>query len=556
MTQTEVFTMTPPAAARLAAMGFDTFPCRPDKRPKVRWQDDPPPDGWDWAPDDLIGVRLPLGTVVLDVDSIDRFRASGLEVVMSAFSPTRRDGGLHIYYRTDGREPAQVTEGATLGYDTRVGGKGYVIAWNPDDWVPVAEWAAAPGWLYEQREPREPTARESGAPMTTRRDILSFLGHLALKGGLDADDYLALLRTKLANGGIVASDPRRPWTDDDLKVLAREAGKWEPAREVGRLILAEEAAPEDLAGMNAEDLLGLDLEPVQWRVEHLVPEGLGVIAAPPKTGKSVFAYQLAVEVAFGGDLFGLAAPKGNVLYYALEDGKRRSQARVRGMLKGRFAGIHRLELRWTSPRLGGELEKECHDWLSAHPGGLVIIDVLAKVRPPGSTKSLNAYDQDYEALAGLHKVAKFNPGSTILIVTHDRKAGSEDWMTRVTGTRGVTGAADFVLYINRPRGKELATIHVSGRDVEDSTHDVEFHVDGWRPADPLKVIGAMSPTRRTIVNWVAEHGPAWPAAIADGTGLDHGVVKNRVLDLAKEGLLVTQADRLGYRVPEAPNADE
>jgi hypothetical protein len=229
------------------------------------------------------------------------------------------------------------------------------------------------------------------------------------------------------------------------------------------------------------------------------------------------------------------------------------------MLKGR-TGVDNLTLRWTSPRLGGELELEVHNWLAEHPRSLVIIDVLAKVRPEGSAKGQNAYDGDYDALSGIHKVSQANPGSSILIVTHDRKAGSDDWMTRVTGTRGVTGAADFVIYIARKRGEDVGTFYVSGRDVEDGEVHARFDVTGWTPADIRIIMETKHPSRRLIWQWLEENGPAWQTDIAEALDLPYPTVKSQITKMADAGEVYSLPDRLGYRAKvggdDSDDADE
>jgi hypothetical protein len=543
----------------LKSLGLTVFPCDDTKRPRT-------PGDWriereyDWRESDLIGVAVPQGTVVLDIDNMAKFRATGLEVRMSAYAGTRREEGLHIYYRTDdiNGPVAQVTEGDVLGYDTRVGGKGYVIAWDPQRWVHPSEWEFAPDWLYHEQAPSRPVERDTSAPIGTRTEILSHLGRIASRVPLSAEEYFGILDSLRNTGRIVALDPKRPWTDEDLSILAVEASKWEQVHEAPPLLFNVQAVPDGPAGMTAEEVLQLKLPPLRWRVPKLLPEGLGVIAAPPKTGKSVFAYQLGVELAFGGSVLGIDVPKEEVLYYALEDGPRRTQSRVSGMLRGRRDGLSRLHFRWTAPRLGGPLEQEVAEWLAEHPQSLVIIDVLAKVRPNSSAKSKNAYDEDYDALSGLQRVARNAPGSSILVVTHDRKAGSDDWMTRVTGTRGVTGSADYVIFINRKRGEDSGTVVVSGRDVEDESFPVLFDVTGWKPGD-LTLL--MDETRRIILGWVSEHGPAWQKDIAIGTmvpGWDEEKqqrwldnVRQTVIRMHADGQLVASPDRLGYRAPEA-----
>lgn len=304
---------------------------------------------------------------------------------------------------------------------------------------------------------------------------------------------------------------------------------------------------DHLRGMNAAQLLALDIPPMHEAFSGLLPEGLGVIGAPPKAGKSLLCYQMAVELVFGGGLFGIAAERRPVRYYALEDGRRRSQTRIRALLDGRSGGLDQLDLQWTAPRLGGPLETEVDVWLDGHPLGVVIIDVLSKVRPQGKT-GLNAYDEDYAAITELHNVARRHPGSVILLVTHDRKAGSEDWMTRITGTRGVTGAADFVIFVNRKRTETVGTIFVTGRDIEDRAYDVEFTGHGWQSASIELVIGTKSPTRQTIFTWVKEHGPVWQKAMAEGTGIDLNTIHARVHAMTADGELVGGPQ--GYEVAQ------
>lgn len=325
----------------LKSLGLTVFPCGDNKTPRT-------PGDWriereyDWRESDLIGVAVPDGCVVLDIDDMAKFRATGLEVRMSAYAGTRREDGLHIYYRTNG-EVAQQTQGNDLGYDTRVGGKGYVIAWDPQKWVSPSEWALAPDWLYAPAPRSGAAERDEAAPLGTRTDILSHLGKIASRVQLAPEEYFGILDALRTAGRIVALDPKRPWTDADLSELAVEASKWEPVREAPPILFNVQPAPDGPAGMNAEEVLALKLPPLRWRVPKLLPEGLGVIAAPPKTGKSVFAYQLGVELAFGGSVLGIPVPKEEVLYYALEDGPRRTQSRVSGMLRGRSDGLSRLD---------------------------------------------------------------------------------------------------------------------------------------------------------------------------------------------------------------------
>jgi hypothetical protein len=70
---------------------------------------------------------------------------------------------------------------------------------------------------------------------------------------------------------------------------------------------------------------------------------------------------------------------------------------------------------------------------------LAIIDVLAKVRKPTGNKQL--YEADYEALTGLTRLAG-ELGLAVVVVHHTRKMASDDLMETVSGSFGISGAAD------------------------------------------------------------------------------------------------------------------
>lgn len=292
--------------------------------------------------------------------------------------------------------------------------------------------------------------------------------------------------------------------------------------------------------MDAADLLSMAIPPMRWAVTGLIPTGLGILASPPKTGKSLLCYQLAVALATGADLLGSKSERRHVRYYALEDGERRSQDRIVALGSPERGW---LDIRWDAPLLDGAdengLEYAVGEYLGAYPDGVVIIDVLSKVRPAGSKG--NAYDEDYRVLTTLKGLCRYYPDAVILLVTHDRKAGSDDWVTRITGTRGVSGSADFNLLIDRKREEKVATIRMSGRDLPDDALNVKLVGTHWELATMSDVMASptVSETRQRIFDWVEGNGPAFPKAIAEATGLRDAVVRNRVHDMTKDGQLAS-----------------
>ncbi len=85
----------------------------------------------------------------------------------------------------------------------------------------------------------------------------------------------------------------------------------------------------------AADLMNEELPPVRRAVPGILPEGLSLLAGKPKLGKSWLALGLAVTKASGGVALGkIPVDRGEVLYLALEDNRRRLQNRLRKVLDG------------------------------------------------------------------------------------------------------------------------------------------------------------------------------------------------------------------------------
>lgn len=290
-------------------------------------------------------------------------------------------------------------------------------------------------------------------------------------------------------------------------------------------------------GMDAADLLAKDIPPLRWIVPDLIPEGTTIIAAPPKIGKSCLIYQIAVEASVGGDLLGRRVTSGSVLYYALEDGQRRGQERLRGALAGRTMPRGRLEVRWSAPMIGEGLEDDIASWLDAHQDAvLVAIDTLGKARPPSSGRR-NAYEVDVEMLAKLQDLFRDRPVA-LLIVHHARKDSGDDFLASVSGTYGITGSVDTIVVLKRLRHEEFGTIVATGRDIAEAEVPVRFVDQLWVQSDA--VLTAAGWERREVYSIIEQEGPIHASAIAEKVGLGRTSVQNMMSKMAAAGLIVRQ----------------
>ena len=228
------------------------------------------------------------------------------------------------------------------------------------------------------------------------------------------------------------------------------------------------------AGISAAALMRLDLKPRPFVVHSLLCEGLSILAARPKHGKSWLALQASLAVALGMPVFGsLATLKGDVLYVALEDTRHRLRKRLAKILAATgWNAPESLDLRtaWRKLSDGGLLDLE--EWLAEHPDRrLVVIDTLAKVRQ--RAKHADAFSDDYETVASLKTLADRHRVA-ILVIHHTRKGGAEDPFDELSGTLGINAAADGIFVLDRRRGDDGATLFTTGRDIDESSYSLRF----------------------------------------------------------------------------------
>lgn len=234
-------------------------------------------------------------------------------------------------------------------------------------------------------------------------------------------------------------------------VLRAMAGRQECERPKANLI----AGPELLAKV---------FPPVRWIIPDIIPEGLTLLAAKPKMGKTWLALGAAVAVCNGGaTLTDDRLEVGDVLYMGLEDGERRIQERLIQLLAG-SGSLDRLTVCDSCPALDEGGLADVQTWLTAHPSSarLVVVDTLKRIRPK-SHPGQSAYESDYEALQGLADLAH-QYSVAVLVLFHLRKMPSpDDPFDEISGTTGLQAAADTLIVLRRTRGKQDAAMHVTGR---------------------------------------------------------------------------------------------
>jgi AAA domain len=363
-------------------------------------------------------------------------------------------------------------------------------------------------------------------------------------------EQITLMRAWLGGGGtntailaVIGSLNNEP---DPAKQIALMRG-W---RGSGRQETVVETAPFEQDETDAADLMEMDIPEQRWVIPDVLPEGFGVLASAPKIGKTRLSLQVMIASTLGDEVLGKTVERRPVLFYCLENSKGSIQKAFHELLHGRRMPSGLL-IRWNALRLQSGLEQEVSTWLDTHEFGLVFIDMLAKVRPAGGKTGKTSYDDDYAALSPMHSVAKAHPGCTIVILTHDRKAASEDWATRITGSRGIVGVGDFALYIDRKRADHFGTIRIDGRDMGDVEAVPVKWDDGWYAQGTLLVVVQRSPIRENILSWLDDNGPALPSEVAIGLDVSVSTANHRLLDMLHLG----EVERIPRGLPSLPPSD-
>jgi hypothetical protein len=307
--------------------------------------------------------------------------------------------------------------------------------------------------------------------------------------------------------------------------------------------------------------------PLRYAVPGLIPEGMTLLVGPPKAGKSWAALDIALAVASGGRALGsvvVGAPR-PVLYLALEDGDRRLQQRCRVLLAEDepipeyLDYLTRIEPGTALSTIGAWLEVE------ERSDPLVLLDTLGKVMPPASAGQ-GAYGHEYRVASALKRITDDHPGSSLVVLHHDRKAGAEDFVDAVSGTHGIAGAADTIVVLARPRGESNGVLRVTGRDVREAEYAVDLSKGSWVIAGGnLTAAATTAASRRATANLgdravdvfaeVSKHPDGiTPANVAAAVGIDPAQVRVYLGRLVDRGSITRQGRGRYTPIPTTPVA--
>ncbi|TGS94788.1 AAA family ATPase [Mesorhizobium sp. M2D.F.Ca.ET.171.01.1.1] len=299
--------------------------------------------------------------------------------------------------------------------------------------------------------------------------------------------------------------------------------------------------------ITAADLQHMEFEPLRYVIPGYLAEGATLLAGKPKLGKSWLVLDWCISVAIGGYALGkIKCEGGDVLYAALEDNHRRLKRRMSQVIPHSQSWPERLTLRTAMRRLDDGLLDDIRTWAwNVENPRLIVIDTLAKVRPPAKPND-KPYEADYRAVSPFTDLAA-ELRLAIVIVHHTRKMDADDPLDMVSGTTGLTGGVDSVMVLTKDGQGTILTGR--GRDLDDIESAIKLDSSGhWTllgEADQVR----RSKERNKILEAVRDLGEAGPKEIAAATSMREANVKYLVLEMAKAGEL-EKIERGLYRLPK------
>ena len=240
------------------------------------------------------------------------------------------------------------------------------------------------------------------------------------------------------------------------------------------LLARKEENLEDLKIINADNLLYTSLGETEFIIEEILPIGLHIFCGAPKVGKSWLMLDLCIKVSKSEELWNLKTNQCDVLYLALEDTHQRLQKRLFRLTDEIGSNFHiAIESNKITNGLVIQLEQALKQYSNIR---LVVIDTLQKIRK--QSNDIN-YSADYGEISLLKAFADKNK-IAIILVHHLRKQDDSDVFNKISGTTGIMGSSDTTFILEKKsRDDSVATLFVTGRDVEYQTFTLRFEECRW-----------------------------------------------------------------------------
>ena len=286
----------------------------------------------------------------------------------------------------------------------------------------------------------------------------------------------------------------------------------------------------------ASALMDMEFGELKFCYPEIIPsEGLSLLAALPKTGKSWLALNFAKHMDTNG------VP---VHYLAAEDNERRLKSRVAAVFPD---GVHHLTYHAVMssqhplPR-GSEALQHIEKVARATGAQCIIVDTVQAILNPSVTnKNYDVTVEEYDALRKLaHKLS-----IAIIVVHHCKKTTdiSSAPLEKVIGSIGITGTAETILVMEQLTGTQDCKLTVTGKDVEQTEKHLAWNGHGFDISDDVRE-AKLGATQKLVLELIREYPRCTQKYIVDTIGKDQGQVAKAINRLTELGLIAKKGVQL------------
>ena len=296
--------------------------------------------------------------------------------------------------------------------------------------------------------------------------------------------------------------------------------------------------------ISAEALAQSSYEPLRWAIEGFFPEGLTMLAASAKAGKTFLSLQCAVATARGLPVFGRRTEQSDVLYLCLDTGELSIQNRLRKMGIGCPPNLA-FSFEWPK---GAEAVQLLDDYLSENKSTqLVIIDTLVDILGGGAASSSGMYRAEKIELAPLRALGESRHVAIVGINHLIKGAGAmavADLNELSYGGGGFQATPNCSIAINKSPRSATAKVEIRPRDAEWQEIALAFNPESctWSLSDEDPAEATLTPERMVVLAALRRVEDAKASELAAAIGKDPGTVSKMLRLLEGEGL----AEKVGY----------
>jgi len=287
--------------------------------------------------------------------------------------------------------------------------------------------------------------------------------------------------------------------------------------------------------VSGEDLLSRSFQPVEWVLPNVLPKGLAMLAAAPKTGKSWLALEWCYQAVCNGM---------DALYLALENSDRRINQRLKLAAKTRERDkLGRISF-WAGYNddgrnipMGQDVVFEVRRHLKLNPNTkLVVVDTMKPVMTTNRTGT-KSYDEWVNDLRPWVQIASNR--ACILFIHHTRKKSGEadeNPFETILGSQGIMATVDTVAVMNQKAGSKDALVHITGKDVEDAELFYEWLYPSYTEGGEAKR-KSLGRIQHQYFNYIEQYPGCTQADIASTFHADKAQVSRVISRLVELGMV-------------------